>query len=364
MTKVVIIGTGKYSTAVAKILLCTSEHEVSILGEDEDALKEAYFECSTIERTKLQTVLSPTLPLEIFTFDNIESLEATLGFLEPDVIVNASWFLAGIVELAVKFKTNYIDIFAKDSDLSVIKDLYQGDKVFAPQVGLFPGLLSYIGFSLFEDLDSPLELHFRLGTLPQVSFGPAHFSLTEEPEELAELYFGSTLKKTQGEICTVLALDEVEQMNINGVHYECFSTNTPFGDTSAYKNIGTVDFKSIRFPGHLDAIQKMVQVVHSDEYDFTNLVSETFTSTDDDVVSMCAVAIDVKRKQRSASLHFYPCEALNLTARELTTAGACAGVLEMILENKVQDKVLDCSNINTEDFLNTKAMELVFEYMN
>jgi hypothetical protein len=146
--------------------------------------------------------------------------------------------------------------------------------------------------------------------------------------------------------------------------YEGFTTAGGVGDLAAYSNIPSVEYKTIRYPGHLEYIQKLLSKV---DYEFDNsveLIRQTFVSTRDDVVVLVAHAVDVNGKSASAGLHFYPSEDLNLTALELTTAGVGIGIVELMLSESLEAGVLNCAQIPFDLLLNTQAVKLVFDHLN
>lgn len=365
MAKIAIIGAGRVGTAAAKILLTITDNEVVLIDTSEEALKAAYIACSDLPRAAHRVAFSPTIPVETYVAYGKEQLESTLRSVSPNVIVCATPFSMNIMiaEIASRIGSHYID-FTEDNEVSkAINELNITSLTFVPQTGLAPGLINYIGLSLFEDLGEPLRLDLRVGALPQVSFGPAHYAITWSPEGLINEYLKPALRKVQGELEVVPPLDEHETLIVNGLRYEGFTTAGGVGNLAAYDHIPTVEYKTLRYPGHLEFLQKMLARVDSNFDDAVELARQTFVTTRDDLVVLVAQAVDVHGKSASAGLHFFPSEDLGLTALELTTAGIGVGILELILAGELETGVLNCSQIPFDKLLGTGAVQLVFDHL-
>lgn len=365
MAKIAIVGAGRVGTAAAKILLTVSDHEVVLIDSSEEALTKAYIECADTPRSPHRIALTPTIPVETYVAFGKDQIEATLRGVSPDVVICSTPYTMNVIvaEIADRIGSHYLD-FTEDNEVAeAISKLNVSRKTFVPQTGLAPGLINYIGLSLFDVLGQPLRLDLRVGALPQVSFGPGHYAITWSPEGLVNEYLKSAVRKTQGQIETVPPLDDHETLIVNGVVYEGFTTAGGVGDLAAYSNIPSVEFKSIRYPGHLEFLQKLLAKVDN-AGDAVELMRQSFVSTRDDVVVVAAQAVDTSGRAATAALHFYPSEELNLSAYELTAAGTGAGIIELMLDGSTSHGVLNSSQIPFDLLLSTNALKLVFEHLN
>jgi len=365
MTKIAIVGAGRVGTAAAKILLSVTDYEVMLLDSSEAALTAAYIACAELERPQHRIAMNPTIPIETYIASGSEQIEATLASLKVDVLLCSTPFSVNIVvaEIANRLRIHYVD-FTEDVEVTrAINKLNVTERTFVPQTGLAPGLVNYIGLSLFDELGEPLSLDLRVGALPQVSFGPAHYAITWSPEGLINEYLKPTVRKIQGSLQLVPALVDHETIIVNGTTYEGFTTSGGVGDLDAYDHIPSIEYKTLRYPGHLEFLQKMLAKVDQDFEDAVQLARQTFVTTRDDVVVLAAHAVDVHGKSASAGMHFYPCEQLDLTALELTTAGVGVGIIELLLDGQLELGVLNPAQIPFEKLMRTNAVQLVFEYM-
>ena len=365
MAKIAIVGAGRVGTATAKILLTVTDHEVALIDSSEAALTDAYVACSELERPQYQTAIHPSVPVETYVAFGKDQLEATLRSFDPAVIVCSTPFSVNVLiaEIANRLGAHYVDFTEDNAVTAAINELGVSRKTFVSQTGLAPGLVNYIGLSLFDELGDPLSLDLRVGALPQVSFGPGHYAITWSPEGLINEYLKPALRKVQGSFEEVPPLDDHEDVIINGLQYEAFTTAGGVGRLDAYDHIPTVEYKTLRYPGHLAFLQKMLGKVQNDFDDAVELARQTFVTTRDDVVVLVAHAVDVNGKSASAGMHFYPCEELGLTALELTTAGIGVAIIELLVAGELPAGALNCSQIPFEKLMRTNGARLVFEYL-
>lgn len=363
MKKIAIVGTSSLGVALAKVLLSQTDNEVVFIDASEAALQEAYEACAQVPRSAHSVALMPTVPVESFVATGKDQTEATLKSLSPNVVVNAGPETAMVAEIASRLQANYLDFNSKGVVLSDIIDLGISRTTFVPRTGLFPGLSTYIALSLAGTLQGTKQLDIRGGVLPQASIGPYHFTLYKSAEETANEYLTSIVRKVQGLIEQVVTVDEVETLIANGTVYECFTAGD-LGDLSVFAQIPSVEFKSIRFPGHADAVQKLLSKVDFNLEDSIDLINQTFQRTKDDVVVLVVQAVDIRNTSTSTILHFYPCEPLELSAYDFVSGGTAAAVIELILSGSLPAGVISAADIDFDALMNTSSMRMVFEYSN
>lgn len=364
MHTIAIVGAGRVGTAAAKLFLALTDHNISFIDSSEEALVEAYESCTELYRPEHRVAYSPTIPVETFVASTKEELEATLSMISPELVICSTPFHINILvaEIASKLQTHYID-FTEDHTVSeVIANLDIENCTFVPQTGLAPGLINYLGLSLFDDLGEPASLELRVGALPQVSFAPEHYAITWSPEGLINEYLKPSYRKVDGVVQTLDSLALHERIIVNGIHYEAFSTAGGIGNLEAYDHVPSVQYKTIRYPGHLDFLTGML----SETKDFNEAVQvakNVFVRTRDDVVVLVAHATDKEGMSASAGLHFFPSEEYGLTALELTTAGVGVAVAELILAGELDSGMLNCAQIPFDKLLQTAALRYVFEHL-
>ena len=364
MAKIVIVGAGRVGTAAAKILLTLTDHEIVFIDNDEMALSNAMETCVNLQRSSVRVAMSPDVAVTLYRAEGFDELSATIYRVDPDLVMCATPFHINIdvATICAELAIHYIDYTEDERVTKAISELAITNCTFIPQTGLAPGLVNYIGLSLFENLDQPLYLELRVGALPQVSVGPAHYAITWSPEGLVNEFVRDGTRKIDGEKFVVPPFQDIQSFIVNGVIYEEVTTSGGIGILSAYEHVPSVQYKTLRYPGHSNYFKKMIH-----DLSFEEAVAKTkdaFCTTRDDVVVLAATAVDVNKQSASAGLHFYPCEDLDLTALELTTAGIGVAMTELLLGGKLPDGILDASNIPFDDLMKTEACRFVFDYMN
>lgn len=356
MAKVLIVGAGRVGLAAAKIIRFTSEHDVVLVDAYQEALNRATSELAGVPAAATSGSIS------MHVAGGRDALEKVMTTERPAVVICSTPFTINIqvAQLAAKHGIHYLD-FTEDNDVTrEIIGLGISRLTFVPQTGLAPGLVSYIGLELFETLGVPSTLNLRVGALPQVAFGPAYYAITWSPEGLINEYLKPALRKRNHIIEAVQPLDEQEELLVDGTIYEGFTTSGGVGNLDAYADIPNVEYKTLRHPGHLEFIQKLLSRVNYDLDDGVKAAKDTFPRTRDDVVVLMAMAIDQDNMMATAGMHFMPHDRLRLTALELTTAGTGVAVMELILAGELPAGVLKPNQIPMAAIRRTQAYELIF----
>jgi saccharopine dehydrogenase-like NADP-dependent oxidoreductase len=350
MSNIVIVGAGRIGIACGKIIHFTSTHSITFVDNSDDVLAS----------------VAPQMPLGcpastrgVYTPDQMED---TLRQLKPDVIICATPFTMNVqvAQIAQRIGSHYIDFTEDVSVTKAIEALGISRLTFVPQTGLAPGLISYLGLSLFQQLGEPSELILRVGALPQVAFGPAYYAITWSPEGLINEYLKPAWRKVGGIIQEVPSLSDEENLLVDGRMYEGFTTSGGVGNLAAYDHIPSVEYKTLRHPGHLEYIQKLLASSGDSLEKGVENAKAAFYTTRDDVVVLCAIARDADRRSATRGIHFYPHHNLGISAIELTTAGTGIAVLELILRGELAAGVLRPDDISYELLRTTKAYELIF----
>lgn len=344
MSNIVIVGAGRIGKACATILRHISTDTVSLIDSNEQIISDC-----------IAAGFTSTL------VHNLEQMEEAIRAAKPDVIVCATPFFINIkvAEIAQKIGSHYVDFTEDVKVTKAIEALGVSRLTFVPQTGLAPGLISYIGLSLFEGLGTPAELVLRVGALPQVALGPAYYAITWSPEGLINEYLNPAVRKVNGIIEEVPALSDEEQMLVDGRIYEAFTTSGGVGNLAAYDNIPSVEYKTLRHPGHLEYVQKMLAGCDGLDEGIAQAKS-VFMTTRNDVVVLCAMARDTSNRVNTSGIHFYPHDELGLSAIELTTAGVGTAIVELILRDELPAGVLRPDHIPFSLLRTTKSYELIY----
>lgn len=335
MKKIVIVGAGRVGIAMATLLSREPEYEVHLIDADEGALNVARGSAATYGWQR-EIVYQLCL--------NIERLEAALRKEAPYAVVCCTPFKMNVPIAAVcaKLACHYVDFTEDVGVTKAVTEMSPTRSTFVLQTGLAPGLVTCVGKSLLQKLVArgitPTALHMRVGALPLVAELPAAYALTWSSTGLINEYLQPVERIINGEVVIDEALDDHEELIMSGERLEAFNTSGGMGSATMYEGLQTVDYKTMRYPGHLDFLQKriMTPIAGYDGMEKlikgVELAEELFPQTRDDVVYMVVRArgvLDGVQHETVFQRKFYGTEH-GLTALEATTAGTGAAVVQCL----------------------------------
>jgi saccharopine dehydrogenase-like NADP-dependent oxidoreductase len=356
--RIVIVGAGRVGVAAATLLQQNTSHEVIITDVEQSALDNAVATGAMFGWSDLDFRLC----------QNQELLEAELRKLKPYAVLccTPQHVNVGIAKICAKIKAHYIDFSSNPDVVTGIVNLNPSRITCVLQTGLTPGLSTCISKMLLERLRrrgiTPTSLQIRAGALPEVAQLPSAYALTWSTKGLIAEYTNPVQRIEGGEVVMDEPLDAHEELIIDGTPMEAFNTSGGLGDPSMYQGLQTADFKTLRYPGHLDYLQKKVLLpAQRAEDPFTaavNLAEQVFPTTRDDVVFMAIRASGVDSTGHTHETTFqHKFYGLNgLTAIELTTAGTGAAIVELL--DKLPHGILFGGNIRLSDLFHTKIGHL------
>lgn len=352
MAIIMIVGAGRVGLAAAKIIRKISTYAVVLVDAHRSAL-----DAAQVELFQWQV---ETGRLSLHHAADATTLRQVVLDERPDVIMCSTPFTVNVqvAQLAAELGISYLD-FTEDNQVTQEISKLDVRSTFVPQTGLAPGLVSYLGLELFERLGSPASLDLRVGALPQVAFGPAYYAITWSPEGLINEYLKPALRKRNHLVETVPPLQDRETVLVGGAIYEAFTTSGGAGDLDAYGAIPSVEYKTLRHPGHLEAIKALLEKVGYDLAAGVEEAKRTFHRTRDDTVVLMALAVDQAGLVASVGFRFKPHAELGLTALELTTAGTGVAVAELMLAGRLPTGILKPNQISMSALRQTAAYHIV-----
>jgi saccharopine dehydrogenase-like NADP-dependent oxidoreductase len=136
---------------------------------------------------------------------------------------------------------------------AIIKMSNSANAVMAPQCGLAPGFIAIAGADLAKNFEKIRSLKLRVGALPQHPTGLLGYAFNWSPEGVVNEYLNDCEVIENGVHKWISPMEWIEQLFINGVKLEAFTTSGGLGTMcETYINrIENLDYKSIRYPGHV-----------------------------------------------------------------------------------------------------------------
>jgi saccharopine dehydrogenase-like NADP-dependent oxidoreductase len=146
---------------------------------------------------------------------------------------------------------------------SVRKLAKSAKKPMIPQCGLAPGFIAIVGSHLAAAFDRGTLRHLKLrvGALPRHPTGLLGYAGNWSLEGLVHEYIADCDVIADGKRQKLPPLRDPEILRIDGTEYEAFTTSGGLGtmtETFAGKT-RVLDYKSIRYPGHLAGIRLLLE---------------------------------------------------------------------------------------------------------
>jgi lysine 6-dehydrogenase len=135
--------------------------------------------------------------------------------------------------------------------------------VIVPDCGLAPGMVSILAADGLARFDRVEALQIRVGGLPQSPRPPLNYLLSFSTEGLLNEYSEPCLILEDGRKKTVGPMTGLEKLEFDGIgELEAFYTSggvSTLPDTFLGK-IDTLEYKTIRYPGHCRAVKAMLDI--------------------------------------------------------------------------------------------------------
>lgn len=330
--KVLILGAGKVGSLIACLLSQTGCYELDLASRKP----------GTADTLVQQLGLANVSGHQVDASDP-GSLAQLFGLKPFDAVISALPYHLNtvVVDLAAAHEINYFDLTEDVAVTCYIREKCQKSRnVFMPHCGLAPGVINIVAndlMSRFAKLDS---VKLRVGALPQHSTNALKYALTWSAEGLINEYLSPCEGIEQGERCTLIPLEGLENIVLEGVPYEAFNTSGGLGTLAETftGQVRTMNYKSIRYPGHCQAFKLLVQDLNlgSDRHRLKGLLESAIPTTVQDMVLVSVFVNGIRGTDFVEEVYFrkiYPREIAGRTwsAIQVATAAGVCGAVEVVL---------------------------------
>jgi lysine 6-dehydrogenase len=250
---ILVIGAGMMGRAIAFDLTNYSNfEEITISDKDKKNLKSA--------KKFLKNKPVSFNILDIEKRDYVKSI-----FQKNDIVISAIpyYFNYILTKIAIDTKTHFLDLGGNNSIVekqrSLFKKAEENKVLVIPDCGLAPGLTSIIVRDAVDFFDYVEYIKIRVGGLPQKPVPPFNYQIVFSPNGLINEYVEDAIVLDHGKIVTKKSMTEVEKIRFPGPFGKLEAFITSGGcSTLPYKfkdEIGYLDYKTIRYPGHCEKIK-------------------------------------------------------------------------------------------------------------
>ena len=331
--RITLLGAGHIGNTIAHLLSHSGDYEVTVVDRSPEAL-------SKLEGMPLATRVVETA-----------DAQALLGALRgQQAVINAlPYHLATLAATASReAHCHYFDLTEDVAATRAIQQMaVDADTAFMPQCGLAPGFIGIVAHHLAQGFDTLQEVKMRVGALPAFPTNSLKYNLTWSVDGLINEYCHPCEAIRGGKNIEVLPLEGLEHFSLDGTEYEAFNTSGGLGtlcETLAGK-VQTLDYKSVRYPGH-QALMKMLLEelqLNEDTETLKAIMRKSIPSTMQDVVLVFVTVSGMKngalvqevfaRKIFADRSDPHPLSAIQIT----TAAGICAAV-DLFREGKLPQR--------------------------
>ncbi|MBX3302054.1 MAG: saccharopine dehydrogenase NADP-binding domain-containing protein [Nitrospira sp.] len=337
MKRVLIIGAGKIGSLVACLLNQTGRYEVH-LGDITFDLPKHLVEDLGLER------VTPCL-LDV---RHPDAVSAYLSAHQFDAILSSLPYFCNptVAGLALTHNLHYFDLTEDVAVTSQIKVLSSGaSRAFMPQCGLAPGFISIVAHELMTHFQTLDTVKMRVGALPVHPSNALKYSLTWSTDGLINEYGNVCYGIEEGEKVPLQPLEGYETLELDGLLYEAFNTSGGLGtlaDSYAGK-VKTMNYKTLRYPGHCEKIHLLMKdlKLNEDRETLKRVLERAIPQTLQDVVLIYASVTGTKDGglfEENYAKKIYPqCIKGKLwSAIQVTTASGACCVMDLVLSNPAQ----------------------------
>lgn len=334
MHRVLILGAGKIGSLAACLLSQQGGYEVHLGDVNLETAKRL------VEDLGLERV-TPVL-LDVRHPDSVGNY---LSGHPVDAVVSSLPYFCNptVAGLALTHNVHYFDLTEDIEVTNQIRILSAGaSRAFMPQCGLAPGFISIVTHDLMTHFKTLDTVKMRVGALPVHPSNALKYSLTWSTDGLINEYGNLCYGIEDGEKIPLQPLEGYETIELDGLLYEAFNTSGGLG-TLADSSVGkvkTMNYKTLRYPGHCEKIHLLMKdlKLNEDRGTLKRVLEQAIPQTLQDVVLIYASVTGTKEGglfEENYVKKIYPqCIKGRLwSAIQVTTASSVCCVLDLVLSH-------------------------------
>ncbi|MCP9452660.1 MAG: saccharopine dehydrogenase NADP-binding domain-containing protein [Nitrospira sp.] len=337
MKHVLVLGAGKIGSLIATLLSQHGGYHVH-LGDVAIEATEQLVQNLKLERVT-PCLLDVRHPDKVSAYLASHPIEAVLSCLPY-------FHNPTVASLALTHNIHYFDLTEDVEVTDQIKALSAGaERAFMPQCGLAPGFISIVAHDLMTHFETLDTVKMRVGALPVHPSNALKYSLTWSTDGLINEYGNLCYGLEGGKKVPLQPLEGYETIELDGLLYEAFNTSGGLG-TLADSYIGkvkTMNYKTLRYPGHCEKIHLLMKdlKLNEDRETLKRILERAIPQTLQDVVLIYASVIGTREGglfEENYVKKIYPqCIKGKLwSAIQVTTASSACCVMDLVLSRPAQ----------------------------
>ncbi|HSB44926.1 MAG TPA: saccharopine dehydrogenase C-terminal domain-containing protein [Nitrospira sp.] len=334
MHRALVLGAGKIGSLVTCLLAQRGNYEVHVGDVNLDAPKRL------VEDLGLEHVTPSILDVR-----HPDAISTYLSAHPVDAIISSLPYYCNptVAGLALTHRVHYFDLTEDVEVTNQIRILSaSATRAFMPQCGLAPGFISIVTNNLMTHFETLDTVKMRVGALPVHPSNALKYSLTWSTDGLINEYGNLCYGIEEGEKVPLQPLEGYETIELDGLLYEAFNTSGGLGtlaDSYAGK-VQTMNYKTLRYPGHCEKIHLLMKdlKLNEDRETLKRVLEHAIPQTLQDVVLIYASVTGTKDGgffEENYVKKIYPqCIKGKLwSAIQVTTASSVCCVMDLVLKN-------------------------------
>lgn len=333
MYHVIVAGAGKIGSLIALFLLQSGDYSVLLLDRDfthPDSRRlgeHPALQCQEIDVTDAQALNA------LFVSKKFDAVISSLPFSINPLLASA----------AKQAGLNYFDLTEDREVTAFVKSLATPTgPAFVPQCGLAPGFVGIVAHHLMQRFTKVDSIKMRVGALPINTNHALKYALTWSTEGLINEYCSPCLALQAGKPIELQPLEGLELIELDGMLYEAFNTSGGLGNLVdlCVDKVDSMDYKTIRYPGHCEKIQFLIQGMKlaNDRELLKTLLESCIPKTyQDEVLIFIEVTGDQHGEfiEETFLVKIYPqmIAGFQWSAIQITTASSICTVIDLVLAN-------------------------------
>ena len=334
MYRVLVLGAGKIGSLIACLLSQHRDYEVHLGDVTLDAPKHLIEDLGLPRVTPC--ILDVRHPGAVSTYLSTHPVDAIVSSLP--YYCNPT-----VAGLALTHDVHYFDLTEDVEVTNQVRILSAGaSRAFVPQCGLAPGFISIVTHDLMTHFETLDTVKMRVGALPVHPSNALKYSLTWSTDGLINEYGNLCYGIEEGEKVPLQPLEGYETIELDGLLYEAFNTSGGLG-TLADSYVGrvkTMNYKTLRYPGHCEKIHLLMKdlKLNEDRETLKRVLEHAIPQTLQDVVLIYASVTGTKEGgffEENYVRKIYPqCIMGKLwSAIQVTTASSVCCVMDLVLRS-------------------------------
>lgn len=330
MHRILIMGAGKIGSLISFLLAHSNDYHVFLADTQMDNPHVRRLgEIPNFQYVQINAENKNDI-IDFIKKHQIESIVSSLPY----------YFNSHVAHAAAEAKTHYFDLTEDVKTTELVREISKSaSTAFVPQCGLAPGFISIIANHLMKNFPKLDTVKLRVGALPINISNALQYSLTWSTDGLINEYGNLCQALENGKAVTVLPLEGLEEIKIDGLTYEAFNTSGGVGSlVESYANkVKHLSYKTIRYPGHCAKMKFLMNdlKLNQDREMLKHIFEHAIPKTYQDVV---LVYVSVNGLQNDEFVEenyvrkFYPKRIMGhaWSAIQLTTASEISAIIDIV----------------------------------